>query len=88
MSLTFSVTLYSHHIFIPVNPQSTKIWRRLEIFRGVASRLDLRLQWGGGGGGGGLGSLVEFRPFKILHPLKIYLTSITMSKFSDLEQLK
>ena len=51
-------------IFIPVNPRSTQIWRRLEIFRGtkqasegrgIEAKFEASLVGGGGGGGGGGG---------------------------------
>ena len=52
------------YFIIPVNPRSTQIWRRLDIFRGtnkpprgVASRQNLRLHWRGGGEGGKRGTV-------------------------------
>ena len=56
-------------VIIPVNPRSTQIWRRLEIFRstnkpprGVASRQNWRLHWGRGGKRGTVHCLIPLCP--------------------------
>ena len=50
---------FSHPFNIPVNPRSTQIWRRLEIFRGTKQAsegraIEAKFEASLGGGGGGV----------------------------------